>query len=280
MTPMPPTRASDRIAVLRATIRGIEQSPASDPVLPRCVASGHRGFDRFLGGGLARGALHDIHARQAGDSAAAMGFALAWAARARATSPERPVIWIGCDQLNWENGLPYGPGLAAHGLDPAALILVRTVTVQDALWALEEALRSAAPAAVIGEFSGSPRAYDLTASRRLLLAAQAGQGVGLLVFAGVGGSAQGATSAATTRFAVAADLSRAQRGAPGCAAWTIDLTKNRTGRTGQFSVEWSHDAIAFSNLGRARPKTLLRHRLPDLADGSTTSTTQPIRRAG
>lgn len=277
---MPLTRASDRIAVLRATIRGIEQHPVGEAASARCVASGHRGFDRFLGGGLARGALHDIHAREAGDSAAAIGFSLAWAARAGKASPGRPIVWIGADQANWENGAPYGPGLAAHGLDPDALILVRTTKIQDTLWALEETLRSHAPAAVIGEFSGSPKAYDLTASRRLLLAAQAGQSVGLLVFAGSGGSAEGAASAAATRFNIASQASQASHGAPGHAAWAIDLIKNRTGRTGQFSVEWSHDHVAFADLGRARPKALLRHRLPDSADGSVSAPEQFARRAG
>ena len=40
----------------------------------------------------------------------------------------------------------YGPGLAAHGLDPARLVLVAARRDEDILWAVEEGLRTGAAA--------------------------------------------------------------------------------------------------------------------------------------
>lgn len=279
MAPTTLARASDRIAVLRATIRGIERYPTFAESQQGVLASGDGRFDRLLGGGLAYGALHDIHAGEASDSAAATGFALAWAARAQRAASGRPLIWIAPDAAFRESGAPYGPGLAGYGIDPDALILVRATTLQETLWALEEALRACAPAAVIGEFSGLPAGYDLTASRRLLLAAQTGQALGLLLFAGLGGSAAGAASAAATRFSVSAQPSLAEQGVPGRAVWRIDLMKNRMGRTGQRSVEWNHDDVAFAEPRLAKPAALLRHRFPNPADGSAAPPRVPVRRA-
>lgn len=278
---MPQASASDRVDLLRETIAHLEGRDGAPAGAAR-TPSGHAGLDRFLAGGLARGALHDVHAAATGDSAAAAGFALAFATRAARITPGRApgVVWIAPDHAQWENGALYGPGLAAHGFDPGHLVRVRVAHARDALWALEEALRSPVPAAVVGEFIGFPRLYDLTASRRLLLAAQAGGGLGLLLFAGAQASAAGATSAAATRFVVAAARSvPVAGGGPGRAAWRVDLVKNRAGRTGQFSVEWSDDDAAF-----AEPAPLLRDRLPHPADRPATPPVRPdapwVRRAG
>jgi hypothetical protein len=66
-------------------------------------------------------------------------------------------------------GAPYGHGLVQLGLDAGRLLLVETKSDKDALWALEEALRSQArPAMVAGAVAGG---LDLTTSRRLNLAA-------------------------------------------------------------------------------------------------------------
>ena len=65
------------------------------------------------------------------------------------------------------HGRPHGHGLNGLGLDPARVILVETADDKQALWAMEEALRSGVPAAVVGRdrkarFQGQPTA----ASRR------------------------------------------------------------------------------------------------------------------
>src|ERR1700761_1200997 len=66
-----------------------------------------------------------------------------------------------------DHGRLYGHGLSALGLDPERLILVETARRNEALWAIEEALRSGAPAAVVGIIDK----LDLKLSQRLHLAA-------------------------------------------------------------------------------------------------------------
>ena len=66
-----------------------------------------------------------------------------------------------------DHGRLYGHGLSALGLDPERLILVETARRNDTLWAIEEALRSGAPAAVVGIIDK----LDLKFSQRLHLAA-------------------------------------------------------------------------------------------------------------
>ena len=105
------------------------------------------------------------------------------AARLRAARPGAPLIWIGEAFAGHEQGALYGPGLALHGLDPEGLVLVQATNAKDALWAMEEALKSRTAAAVIGEIF-STKLYDLTASRRLVLAAQKHGSTGLLCLAG------------------------------------------------------------------------------------------------
>ncbi len=65
----------------------------------------------------------------------------------------------------------YGPGLLAHGLDPARIVLVTARRSDEALWAVEEALRAgpqAGLAAVVAEIERLP----MVAGRRLQLAAE------------------------------------------------------------------------------------------------------------
>src|SRR5271168_2032879 len=133
------------------------------PMAPLAVDA----LDRALPwGGLPTGCLHEVAAGAAADGAAA-GFAatllgrLTQAEGARA----RPLLWCTAG-----NGF-YGPGLAGYGLDTSRLILVRGRAQADLLWAMEEGLRSGAVAAVLGELQEA----ELTVTRRLQLAAEAGR---------------------------------------------------------------------------------------------------------
>ena len=72
-------------------------------------------------------------------------------------------------------GRPYGHGLGQLGLDVARLLLVETASDRETLWALEEALRSRLPFALLaGALIRDP---GLAASRRLSLAAAGAAGV-------------------------------------------------------------------------------------------------------
>jgi protein ImuA len=186
------------------------------------------------------GALHEIVAARPGDHVAASGFAAALAARFvhhKAISSAK-IIWVIETKSLRETGMPYAPGLSFCGLDPAHLVLVETRNTQESLWAMEEALKCSAPAAVIGEIWGLAKIYDLAASRRLVLASRKSGTPGLLVAAGFAGAAEHVSSGAQTRFAVAASASLRLSSAggrlplPGTKAWAVRLVKARAGPRG------------------------------------------------
>lgn len=86
--------------------------------------------------------------------------------------PEAPrwIAWLAPPHL------PYAPALADAGLDPAHMLIVQPRAGLDRLWAMEQALRSGACAAVLGwvDAAGDP------VLRRLKLAAGEGQSLGFL----------------------------------------------------------------------------------------------------
>ena len=86
------------------------------------------------------------------------------------------MLWIATDFALGEGGGPYGPGLDLFGLASARLLVLRVPRATDVLWAMEEALRCRALACVIAELPGEGAAADLTATRRLTLAAREGAG--------------------------------------------------------------------------------------------------------
>lgn len=132
-----PARPAGDLGALRQAIRKIEGSAPEDAC--GAVPFGVAGLDAALGGGLARGALHEIAATRESDIPAATGFGLALAflagSEARSEpaerSTKRAVIWIAEDMALNESGLPYGPGLDAHGLPPERLITVAVAHSRD-----------------------------------------------------------------------------------------------------------------------------------------------------
>ena len=191
-----------------------------------------RALDPSLGGGLADDALHEIAPAEPADGAAATAFALALAARFLSRRPSA-ALFVDEGFAEREAGALYGPGLAAHGLPLSRLVFVQAPDAATAFWAMEEALKCGAPAAVVGEI-WSLKGYDLAASRRLLLAARKGGAPALLVLASAYGQADRLSSAAETRFEIAAAPSAripaaAGRDLPGPFACTARLVKARLG---------------------------------------------------
>lgn len=250
--------------------------PAPRRRRPRPVPLGAPGLDAVLGGGLARGTIHEILAAEAGDLGAAHGFASALAARLARRGDGKPsgrVLLVQDEASAREDGAPYAPGLAMHGLDPDRLVLVRAKDAREALWATEQALLCRSLAAVIAEIARLPGGiYDLTASRRLVLAAREGAGAarggggaptGLIVQAAAGARGSVLASAAETRWIVSAAPSRpGLAGEPGAPAWRALLARHRGGREGLFHLEWSHDDRAFRDAPERAAEPRAREALP------------------
>jgi protein ImuA len=234
---MSPGGRAEGMARLRRAIAEIEAEASRPSERPARRLPFARAFDSALGGGLADDALHEIAPARPQDGAAAMGFALALAARFINHRPASALI-IGEGFAAEESGALYGPGLVAHGLTLSRLVFVRAPDAALALWAMEEALKCGAPAVVVGEI-WSLKGYSLVASRRLLLAARKGRTPALLILASAYGQAERLSSAAETRFEIAAAPSAATPAAagldlPGPFACGARLIKARLARAGPF----------------------------------------------
>jgi protein ImuA len=157
---------------LRERIRRIERPTAAvHGVLPFGIDA----IDRVLpGGGLARGALHEILGTGGDEEDGALAAAFTAGILGRlGPHPNPPPLageGRGGGMVLWCLPRPdlYGPGLAAHGLDPARIVLVRASRDAEILWAMEEGLRAPGIAAVVGEVG----TLAAVASRRLQLAAE------------------------------------------------------------------------------------------------------------
>jgi protein ImuA len=206
-------------------------------------------IDAVLGGGLACGMLHELAPTAPVHLAATSGFAAAVAARA--SGGRRQVLWVATDHAASEGGGPYGPGLDLFGLASSRLLLLRVAKPVDVLFAMEEALRCRALACVIAELTSEGAVADLTATRRLALAAREGlgaqiSGLGLLIRH----KTTAMPSAAATRWEIAAALSEpdalARRsGGLGRPRFDLSLRKNRRGPAGRWIIEWNHHERIF-----------------------------------
>jgi protein ImuA len=232
---LPAETMEQHLSRLRRAISATETLSETAPARPLGVAA----IDTALGGGLACGALHELSAASLHLSAAA-GFALTLAALAREDA--RETLWIATDFGCLETGTLYGPGLEQLGLSVERLLIARVARPIDALFAMEEALKCRALATVVAEFGAAP---DLTATRRLSLAARDGGALGLMLRH----KPDGAPCAAQTRWQVAAAPSQPDEfGGLGRTAFALSLTRNRRGLCGAWTLAWDHHAHAFSAL--------------------------------
>lgn len=219
-----------------AAIAAMPPAIAAPPMLAP-LAFGHAGIDARLGGGLAVAALHELYAAE-GDAAAVAGLALLLATR---NGRAGPILWVGDARARREGRL-YGLGLADLGVDPARLLLVEAPDSLAMLRASAEAVACRGLAAVIVAATDRPAALDLTATRRLALAA-ARSGVTTLLLR----SGEARPSAANSRWQVAAAASAPLPGnAPGAPVFALTLLRHRGGIAG-FStlLEWDRDRKAF-----------------------------------
>ena len=235
----------ENLAPLRATVARIERGVAAsrgDGALPLGLAE----IDRALGeGGLRRAALHEVSGH------AADGFAAMVAGRAARDGGL--VLWCGAGR--GRGGL-YPPGLAMLGLDPASLLLVDCRNERELMAVAEEGLRTSGLAALLLEIARMP---DMTAARRLQLAAEAGGVLGLLLCPGAMAPDSGVArrrpapppgaeptqvehippalppSPAVSRWRVG----HAPAGPGGGFRWRLELLRCRGGGAGKWMVDWN-----------------------------------------
>jgi len=216
-------------------------------------------------GGLACGALHEVVPERQAAFPAALGFIVAFLAHTFSSPPtslhsgarqrgpagaRERIVFVLPAYGRRQHGRLCGHGLNAFGLDPGRLILIETAHRKDTLWAMAEALRSAAPAAVAGMIDK----LDLKTSQKLHLAASdAGLPLLLLRPAALSppspacGGGWGEGSAAATRWRIGtAEAARDRFGLYARPRWHLQLERCRNGRPGEWVVEYDHVAHRFS----------------------------------
>ncbi|MFA7431758.1 MAG: hypothetical protein WCZ23_16490 [Rhodospirillaceae bacterium] len=223
---------SQALEGLRARIRALER-PGQDraPV----VSMGAATLDAALPwGGLPRGRVHQVTGGEDGFLGPVLGFAAGLAGRL--VSEDAPLLWV--VQAGSADDALYAPGLAALGLPPGRLLVARATDPAEVLWCMEEALRCPALGAVIGQV----RSVDMTAGRRLQLAAEQGGVTGFVLPSahGAGWREAAATpaTAATTRWRVEPAPSAAVpwRGL-GPPRWSLTLERCQGGLPRSWLVE-------------------------------------------
>lgn len=211
-------------------------SPSDEGVL----ALGLLWVDDWLKGGLRRGGVHEFYATSQGDAGAAVALALLLGARACAGA--QPLIWlrIAGDKAG---KCPHAPGLAQLSIDPNAVLLMELPDIEGLLVAAGESVHHSGVGAVVLEVHGRAPQLDLTASRRLALAAER-SGVTVLI---VRNGAMPIPSAAHSRWEVAsAPSAPLPTNAPGHPVFDLRLLRQRQGRDGlHVQLEWNREQAAF-----------------------------------
>lgn len=219
--------------------------PGARPDLRRWV-SGIASLDAALAGGLAYGRVHEFYAGEGDDAPAAAGFALALltAMAGDAAGDGRAALWLRSRRAVRQAGVVQANGWVELGGRPEDCLFAMIADAKELLKAAVDGLRSGALGAVIVETQGNLPELDLTASRRLALAAEKSGATLFLLRSG----AEPVPSAAETRWRVAAAPSHAlPANAPGAPVFAIELLRQRSGPSGlSWQLEWNRDRRIFT----------------------------------
>ena len=214
------------------------------------VTTGCAVVDDWLGGGLCRGRLHEVMAVEREDAGSVAGFAAMLALRA---GEGRPLLWLRTEVAERQSGRLYATGLGELGLDGGAVLVGLVADDAALLKAASDAARCAGVGTLLVECWGDSRALDLTATRRLMLAAEA-SGVTILLLRM---AATENPSVADTRWRVKAAPSvpladDTTEGAPGHPVFEIELLRRRAGPADvAWRVEWNRDRREFQESAAA-----------------------------
>ena len=176
------------------------------------VPTGFTALDDLLPGGWPRSAITEVLLGKEGIGE----LRLFMPALAQLSHAGRWVAWIAPPHI------PYAAALATYGVNLSRVLLVHPKAGNDGLWAVEQALRSGTCGAVLAW----PASGDQRQQRRLQLAAEAGQSVGILF-------RSEHTLSQASPVALRLRLSPAQEGL------TVQVLKRRGG--------WASNAVVLSN---------------------------------
>ncbi|WP_140049028.1 ImuA family protein [Devosia lucknowensis] len=231
-----------RLAALRDVIADIERKPALAEM--RDSLDSQEESDAFPT--LPAGLVQEIYADESRDGGLGLGFALAQA-KSLLTERRPSVFYIQMASDAQTFGMPYGPGLSWFGVDPGAMVIVRTADMTEFLWAAEEVVSCRAVAAVVADVRGTPKLLNFTASRRLSLRASANEVSLFLLRYGLGAE----SSASHLRWRILPHRSGRHpydNRAPGAPRWRLKLERGRiAGQRNAWFLEWTDNGLAVFN---------------------------------
>jgi protein ImuA len=186
--------------------------------------------------GFGKIGLHECVEHSFGDMPALTGFMLA------NITATQSVLWVRQSRLTQDYAHVMPRGLMPFSWANTLCLNVKTFKRQEALWAIEEGMKSGGVQLVIGEVEEA----DFTATRRLKLASER-YGVPVVLLMPY---RREGVSACETRWRVRAQPSAPNPydpKAPGCVRWEAVLEKCRQApeRLGQvFDLEYDHEALS------------------------------------
>jgi protein ImuA len=171
------------------------------------------------------GVVHEFVSTNAENAAATTGFMAGLLGKLM--GQHGICLWIGIKPCI------FPPALKTFGIEPDRIIFIDLSREKDVVWAVEEALRCEALAAVIGELNN----ISFTESRRLQLAVEQSRVTGFLHR---NNPRSVNTLACVSRWQITPLVSQLEAGMPGVGhpRWHVALQKIRNGEPGEWILEW------------------------------------------
>lgn len=176
----------------------------------------------FPNGTFPLGALHEFLSTGQEQSTAAFGFV---SGIVGTLMKGAPCVWVS------PSTHIFPPALAAFGIEPHHVLFIQAKKPKEALWVVEEALKTDGIAAVVGEMKD----LSFMESRRLQLAVERSKVTGFLVRQQPGN----ATTACVARWKISS-LPSISDDLPGIGfpSWQVELLKIRNGKPGSWQIGW------------------------------------------
>jgi protein ImuA len=181
--------------------------------------------DAFPNATFPLGAVHEFISAKTEDAAATGGFMAGLLSSLLGNSGA--ALWISASRTL------FPPALKSFGIQPDRFIFVDLQKEKDVIWAMDEALKCGALAAVVGEM----QEISFTASRRLQLAVEQSQVTGFILR---NHYRQLNTTACVSRWKITSLPSDPVDDLPGIGfpTWRVELLRIRNGRSGVWDMQW------------------------------------------
>jgi len=188
------------------------------------------------------GTVHELISKTGESAAATAGFTAGIVSGLMKNGSA--AVWIG------KSRILFPPALKAFGIRPDQIIFIDLQKEKDILWSMEEALKCAGLAAVIGELPE----LSFTTSRRFQLAVEQSRVTGFILRSNPRNLQP---NACVSRWKIKSLPSFSEDGLPGLgySRWQVDLEKIRNGKPGSWQVEWRPGK--FHEISESLPSILL-----------------------